>query len=112
MSSQKSGRGKIGMAKKGITTGAFWFRIIFMMVFFLAFQITKLLVGLGVCLQVIFLALTGEKNLFLQQTGANLTAYTYQLYRYLTFNSEEKPFPFAAWPEGDSPDVDPYQSRD
>lgn len=95
--------------KAGVATEAFWLRLIFMLLFGLAYQITELLIALGVILQLFFVGLTGEKNLFLQQSAANLTVYSYQLYRYLTFNSEQKPFPFARWPEGDSPDKDPYQ---
>ncbi|WP_028300405.1 DUF4389 domain-containing protein [Oceanospirillum beijerinckii] len=95
--------------KAGIATEAFWLRLIFMLFFVLAYQIAELLILLGVILQLFFIALTGEKNLFLQQSAANLTAYAYQLYRYLTFNSEHKPFPFAPWPEGESPDSDPYR---
>lgn len=96
--------------KAGVATEVFWLRLVFMLLFILAFQITKLFIALAVVLQLFFVGLTGEKNLFLQQSSANLTAYAYQLSRYLTFNSEQKPFPFARWPEGDSPDKDPYQS--
>lgn len=98
--------------KAGIGSEVFWLRIIFMLFFLVAYQIVELLIGLSVVVQVIFLAITGEKNLFLQQSGASLARYSYQVYRYLTYNREEKPFPFAPWPEGEAPDQDPYQSPD
>lgn len=95
----------------GIRTEGFWLRIIFMLLFAVAYQIAELLIALSVLIQVVFVAFSGEQNLFLRQAGANLSRYTYQVYRYLTFNSEEKPFPFAPWPEGEAPDVDPYQPK-
>ncbi|OPX55811.1 protein of unknown function [Oceanospirillum multiglobuliferum] len=95
----------------GIKTEGFWLRIIFMLLFAVAYQIAELLIAISVLLQVIFVALSGEQNLFLRQAGANLSLFTYQVYRYLTFNSEQKPFPFSPWPEGDAPDVDPYQPK-
>lgn len=95
----------------GIKTEAFWLRIIFMLLFVVAYQIAELLIALSVVVQVFVVAFTGEQNLFLRQAGANLSLYAYQIYRYLTFNSENKPFPFASWPEGDAPDIDPYQPK-
>jgi len=96
--------------KQGIATEAFWLRIIFMLFFVVAYQIAEILLGLSILIQVIFVAITGEKNLFLQQAGASLSRYAYQVYRFLTYNREEKPFPFTAWPEGEAADKDPYQS--
>lgn len=98
--------------KQGIATEVFWLRIIFMLFFVVAYQIAELLLGLTILIQVVFVAITGEKNLFLQQAGAGLSRYAYQVYRYLTYNRDEKPFPFAGWPEGEAPDKDPYQTSD
>jgi len=98
--------------KQGIATEVFWLRIIFMLFFVVAYQVAELLLGLSILLQVVFIAVTGDKNLFLQQTGASLSRYAYQVYRYLTYNREEKPFPFTVWPEGEAPDADPYQPAD
>lgn len=95
--------------KQGIGSEHFWLRIIFMLLFVLAYQIAEILLGLSILLQVIFVAFTGEKNGFLQQAGAGLSQYAFQVFRYLTYNREEKPFPFAPWPQGDAPDADPYQ---
>jgi len=98
--------------KQGIATEVFWLRIIFMLFFLLAYQVAEILLGISIVLQVIFIAFSGEKNLFLQQAGAGLSRYAYQVYRYLTYNCEEKPFPFSPWPQGEAPDADPYQAKD
>lgn len=33
--------------------------------------------------------------------GKNLNAYMYQIVRFISFNSEEKPYPFSPWPHSD-----------
>ena len=83
-----------------------------MLFFLLVYQVAEILLGISIVLQVIFIAFSGEKNLFLQQAGAGLSRYAYQVYRYLTYNREEKPFPFSPWPQGEAPDADPYQAND
>lgn len=112
MNTNNDGVKQISARKKGIATEAFWLRIVFMLLFLIAYQVAEILLAISIVLQVIFVALTGEKNQFLQQSGAGLSTYTYQVYRYLTYNREEKPFPFAPWPEGEAPDSDPYQASD
>lgn len=98
--------------KPGIASEAFWLRIIFMLLFVVAYQIAEIILAVIVLLQVIYVAVSGQRNLFLQQSGAGFSAYAYQIYRYLTYNGEEKPFPFSRFPEGEAPDRDPYQSGD
>jgi hypothetical protein len=44
---------------------------------------------------------TGETNRPLRDLGLSLATYTYQIVCYLTFNTEQRPFPFdAEWPQG------------
>jgi hypothetical protein len=57
--------------------------------------VLSLVVILGFC----WVLFTGEKNDQLQQAGQAIADYLYEIIRYLTFNSEEKPFPFGNdWP--------------
>jgi len=52
-------------------------------------------------LQSFWVLFTGETNKLLEKFGQSLAAYTYQIIRYLTFNTEERPFPFDLdWPSG------------
>jgi hypothetical protein len=53
------------------------------------------------------LLFTGEINKQLQQIGQSVAGYMYQIVRYLTFNTEDKPFPFGgSWPSAPHEDVD------
>ena len=46
---------------------------------------------------------TTKVNDRLQKLGQQLGTYIYQLLLFFTFNTEERPYPFAAWPRGAPP---------
>ena len=56
--------------------------------------------SLGTALQFLWVLIRGETNAQLTGFGQSLATYTYQIVLYLTFSSEERPFPFADWPVG------------
>ncbi len=76
-----------------------WLRLFFMFVVVLLYSVSRVVVGAVVALQFFWVLFTGETNKRLEQLGQALATYTYQIIRYLTFNTEERPFPFDAdWP--------------
>jgi hypothetical protein len=52
-----------------------------------------------VAVQFLFSLITGEDNLPLRRFGHSLSTYIYDVLKFLCYSSEEKPFPFADWPE-------------
>ena len=49
----------------------------------------------------LWLLVTGEVNRQIQQAWQSLASYIYQIVRYLTFNSDDRPFPLGEeWPPG------------
>ncbi len=77
-----------------------WMRLFFMFVITLLYSVSRMVVGTAVILQFFWVLITGEKNKKLQIFGRTLSTYTYQIILYLTFNTEERPFPFDAdWPK-------------
>ena len=77
-----------------------WLRLLFMVLFFALWSITRLVVLAVIVLQVLFLLFSGERNARLADFGASLAVYSYELVAYLTFASEKQPFPFSEWPDG------------
>ena len=78
-----------------------WLRLFFMLVMVVLYSISRLVVGAVVVLQFFWVLFTGETNKRLEKLGQALATYTYQIILYLTFNTEERPFPFDAdWPTG------------
>lgn len=75
-----------------------WLRLLFMFLFALVFYIAELLLFAIALLQFLFKVATGNPNARLTEFGEQLGRFVYQIVRFLTFNSEDKPFPFAEWP--------------
>jgi hypothetical protein len=87
--------------KRHVKSRATWQRLFFMLVILMLYAVSRIVVGAVVVLQFFYLLFSGEINGRLQQFGQALATYTYQIILYLTFNSEQRPFPFDAdWPAG------------
>jgi hypothetical protein len=86
---------------ENVKTRSTWLRLFFMFVVILLYWVSRLVVGVVVLLQFFWVLFTGETNKPLETFGQSLATYTYQVIRYLTFNTEERPFPFDLdWPVG------------
>ena len=89
--------------KKGVvqnlTSGETWLRGIFMLLFVLICSVTEVIVFVVVFLQFLFVLFTGDKNIRLREFGDGLSIFIYQIMSYWTYNTEERPFPFAQWPD-------------
>lgn len=88
-----------------------WLRVLFMILFaFVLYLAGIVLLGISL-LQIIFSLATGTDNRNLRGLGAGLGTYIHDIIRFLTYNSEVKPFPFMPFPptdpEGWSAPVDP-----
>jgi len=108
------------MLKARLTSRDLWVRLIYMILFAIAYSVAKLLMVVTVIFQFLFILLTGGANEPLLRFGQNLTCYIAAIIRFQTFNSEDQPFPFADWPdepaggerwrEPDEPDPEPETS--
>ena len=77
-----------------------WMRLFFMLVITLLYSVSRIVVGAVVVMQFFWVLISGETNQKLKSFGQALATYTMQIIQYLTFNTEERPFPFDAdWPE-------------
>ena len=77
-----------------------WLRLLFMILFLALWSISRVVVLAVVVLQIFWALISGETNARLGAFGQSLATYTYQIVMYLTFNTEEQPFPFSDWPGG------------
>ena len=80
--------------EENIKSRSTWLRLLFMIVFFLLGELAGLVLLVVVVLGFFWVLFTGERNAQLQQAGQVIASYIYEIIRYLTFNTEEKPFPF------------------
>ncbi len=84
--------------KESLTAGETWTRGLFMLLFLIIYQIAEVVAVAVVLIQFVFVLFTREPNERLLELGDDLSDYIYQVWQYLTMNSEERPFPFAPWP--------------
>jgi len=77
-----------------------WKRILYMLLFALTYSVAEFVLITVAIVQVFFKLITGDTNDNLTRLGKQTALYIYDVMLFLTFNSENKPFPFSAWPEG------------
>lgn len=89
--------------EENIKSRSTWLRGLFMLVFVAIYMLSRIVVGAVVLLQFLWVLFTGEPNDRLRVLGQSLATYTSQLIRYLTWNTERRPFPFDEdWPPGEN----------
>ena len=87
--------------KANVTSRNHWMRFLYMLLFAVILYFASVVVFAVVVLQFIFALLTGGDNENLRKFGASLSSYIYQCLQFLTYASDDKPFPFTDWPEGE-----------
>jgi len=78
-------------------------RILWMVVFVIVWQLAELVLGGVVLLQLGYRLFYGAPSASLLGFGDSLSQYLAQIGRFGTFNTEEKPWPFADWPTPQAP---------
>jgi len=76
-----------------------WIRGVFMIFFLIAFGIAQGLVGLTALVQFLSLLIGGARNEFLARFGRSMGLWLDQVARFQSAETEERPFPWAPWPE-------------
>ncbi|MDM8546034.1 DUF4389 domain-containing protein [Candidatus Venteria ishoeyi] len=76
-----------------------WVRGFFLLLFLVIYSVARIVILTIIIFQFGSLLFTGKVNERLLEFGEHLSIYSYQIIRYLTFNTEEKPFPFRSWPK-------------
>ena len=84
--------------KEKLTDKNKWIRGLYMLLFTLIYKIAEILVTAVAAFQFVASLLTGKTNEHLMTLGQRLSIFIYQIIQFLTFNSEEKPYPFSPWP--------------
>ncbi len=85
--------------KFNLTSSKHWLRLVYMLLFSLILHVSSLIVWVLVIVQFLFALITGNDNGNLRRFGDSLSQYIFQTLQFLTYNTEDKPFPFADWPE-------------
>lgn len=84
--------------------GGIWKRALLMLLFAVIYSIVEIVVLLVAVFQLGCVLITNRKNQRMLDLGEGLSAYVYEIFRFVTFNSERLPFPFNPWPGPGAPD--------
>ena len=99
-----------GNLRQKLTRPSIWLRLVFMIVLVIAFNIAEIVLIAVVVFQFLAKLFTRKPNEHFTRFGTGLGRYLQQIVSYLTFASEEKPFPFSPWPSEPSIAVVPQDA--
>ena len=77
---------------------AVWIRGLFMILFMVIGNVAAWFIAAVAVFQFLFVIITGKQNPQLASLADGLSRFAYQIAKFLTFGTEEKPFPFTDWP--------------
>lgn len=86
--------------KENIRSKTTWTRILYMLLFALIYSIAEVVILAVVVFQLVTSIFAGHANRYVSDFGQSLSTFVYQVTRFVTYASEDKPFPFSAWPRG------------
>lgn len=89
--------------KKNLSRGETWIRLLYVLLFIAIYSVGEVVLAAVVTLQFGFVLLTGERNENLLRFGGSVSRFIYEVLLYFTFRSDDKPFPFGAWPAAGEP---------
>lgn len=85
--------------KSNLTSSRHWLRLVFMLIFAAILQLASICMWMLVIVQFLFSLITGQDNPALRKLGHELSIYIFNTLKFLTYASDEKPFPFSDWPQ-------------
>ena len=74
-------------------------RALYMVLFAILHTFTRPIIILIAILQYLHVIVKNDKHPLMLQFGHSISQYVYEIVSFLTFNTEEKPFPFGKWPQ-------------
>lgn len=87
--------------KDNLKSQSTWIRGLYMLLYIVFSRIAELVLGVVILFQFLLKLFTGETNERLLKLGQGLSTYVYQIFQFLSFNTEYHPYPFGAWPKGE-----------
>jgi hypothetical protein len=89
-----------------------WLRILFMAGFVVALYVSGMILLVLMLAQILFSLLTGDDNPNLRRLGGSLSAYVAEILAFLTYNTQQKPFPFLPFPLPPQPESETAETAE
>lgn len=88
--------------RTNVTNTRNWVRLVYMLIFAVLLHLAGLVMWVLCALQFLSSLLTGKDNDNLRSLGGSIAVFVHQALNFVSYNTEQKPFPFAAWPNSPS----------
>jgi len=89
--------------EENIKSGTTWLRCLFILISCVLASVALFAGSVIVALGFFHVLFTGEVNTQIREAGQSVAAYIYNIARYMTFNTDVRPFPLGGeWPSGSS----------
>ncbi|MGI9357539.1 MAG: DUF4389 domain-containing protein [Rhizobiaceae bacterium] len=88
-----------GNLRQKLTRPSIWLRLVSMIVLAIAFNVAEIVIFAVVVFQFLATLFTRKPNTQFSRFGHSLACYLQQIIAFMTFATEEKPFPFSPWPD-------------
>jgi hypothetical protein len=85
--------------RSNVTNSRSWMRLVYMLIFAVLLHLAGLVMWVLCALQFLFALWTGRDNANLRSLGGSIAVFVHEALDFVSYNSEQKPFPFAAWPQ-------------
>lgn len=86
--------------KTNILSPQTWLRLLVMILFVICANVALWVLWCVAALQFLFTLVTGRPNENVTAFSAGLLVYLSEIFEFLVFKTEERPFPFAPFPDG------------
>lgn len=88
--------------KAELTSRAKWLRLLFIVIYAIAFQLAELVLGATIAVQFVWTLFTGTPNESLRDFGQRIGDWLRQVVEYATWADDARPWPFGSpWPRPD-----------
>jgi len=88
-----------GKMEQNVKSRSTWTRFLFMVISCVLVWLASMVGAVVVVLGFLMVLFTGEVNRELRGVGQSIATYIYESVRFLTFNTDDRPFPFGSpWP--------------
>ncbi len=92
--------------KHNIKQSSTWKRGLYILLFSICYQLAAAILFVIIVFQFALKLLTDDTNAELRLLSRRLGSYLYQLIQFMSFNSNDKPYPYGSWPEDELDIVD------
>ena len=86
------------VTRDNVTEFSAWKRLLYVLLFVVAFKLVEAVVYVVLATQFVFHLFNGRPHARLQELGKKLGTYMRQIVRFLTYQSDDLPYPFGDWP--------------